>query len=110
MATLGERIRRLRLQKKWSLAQLERESGVSDTTINQIENGINPNPRKETLEKLAAALGVSVQQLMEDDDAPDPEEALRRCLRLSGIPEDEIELYVDMFRMMNRRLAQLRES
>ena len=31
-------------------------------------------------------------------------------MRLSGIPEDEIGLYVDMFRMMNRRLAELREQ
>lgn len=110
MGTLGERIRRLRMQRRWSLARLEQESGVSDTTINQIENGINLNPRKDTLQKLATALGVSVQQLTDEEDTSNPEETLRRCLRLSGVPEDEIDLYVDMFRTMNRRLSQLRDS
>ncbi len=47
-------------QRKMTKAELSRRSGLSDALISKILNEENPNPTKETLERLAEGLGVSV--------------------------------------------------
>jgi transcriptional regulator with XRE-family HTH domain len=56
--TLGEYITRLRKSKGYSQRKLGLVSGVSNTTINRIENGETPNPDLITLKALAESLGV----------------------------------------------------
>ncbi|PZN04870.1 MAG: hypothetical protein DIU76_08455, partial [Bacillota bacterium] len=55
--SIGEKIRRLREARGWSLRQLEARSGVSNSAISLIERG-KRIPNSETLRRLAAALGV----------------------------------------------------
>lgn len=54
----------LRTAKGYSLRELEEISGVSKTTINNIENG-KANPTIETLLLLAKALDVEISALFE---------------------------------------------
>lgn len=54
----------LRTAKGYSLRELEELSGVSKTTINNIENG-RANPTIETLLLLAKALEVELTALIE---------------------------------------------
>lgn len=54
----------LRTAKGYSLRELEEISGVSKTTINNIENG-KANPTIETLSLLAKALNVELSALFE---------------------------------------------
>nr|DAG53339.1 MAG TPA: helix-turn-helix XRE-family like protein [Caudoviricetes sp.] len=54
----------LRTAKGYSLRELEEISGVSKTTINNIENG-RANPTIETLLLLAKALNVELSALFE---------------------------------------------
>lgn len=54
----------LRTAKGYSLRELEKISGVSKTTINNIENG-KANPTIETLLLLAKALDVELSALLE---------------------------------------------
>jgi putative transcriptional regulator len=54
----------IRTAKGYSLRELEELSGVSKTTINNIENG-KANPTIETLRLLAAALEVELFDLLE---------------------------------------------
>nr|DAH16641.1 MAG TPA: helix-turn-helix XRE-family like protein [Caudoviricetes sp.] len=54
----------LRTAKGYSLRELEEISGVSKTTINNIENG-KANPTIETLLLLAKALDVDLSALFE---------------------------------------------
>ena len=54
----------LRTAQNLTLRQLEEKSGVSKTQINVIENG-RANPTIDTLERIAAALGVSVPELLQ---------------------------------------------
>ncbi len=54
----------LRTAKGYSLRELEEISGVSKTTINNIENG-KANPTIETLRLLAKALNVELSALFE---------------------------------------------
>lgn len=54
----------IRTAKGYSLRELEELSGVSKTTINNIENG-KVNPTIGTLRLLAAALEVELFDLLE---------------------------------------------
>lgn len=58
------KIWKLRTIRGYSLRELEELSGVSKTTINNIENG-KANPTMETLLLLAKALGVELSDLFE---------------------------------------------
>ena len=53
--TIGEKIKKARLEKGWTLEQLALESELSQPTISRLENGVQ-FPRKRTLQALVLAL------------------------------------------------------
>lgn len=59
-------IKRYRQLKGWSQSRLARESKVSQTYISELEAG-KWSPNLSILCKLAAALGVPVSALLEDE-------------------------------------------
>ena len=61
---VGENIRKLRQQKKMSQDRLSKKADLALNTIVKIETGKNPNPTIETLQKIAKALGVSVDKIL----------------------------------------------
>jgi len=63
-ATIGENIRKHRLQKEMSQDRLSKLADVAFHTIVKIESGDTPNPTIETVRKIADALGVSIDDLM----------------------------------------------
>ncbi|MGN8050107.1 helix-turn-helix domain-containing protein [Curtobacterium sp. 22159] len=67
---LGERLQRLRTERKWSLTELAEESGVSRAMINRVERGVS-SPTATILGRLSGAFGLTVSQLL--DEALDPE-------------------------------------
>jgi transcriptional regulator with XRE-family HTH domain len=68
---LAARLRVLRHFRGWTQGQLGQEAGVSRQYVSGLEKGKRPRPRGETLERLATALGVDVEQLL--GQAPLPE-------------------------------------
>ena len=56
---------KLRKQKGWSQEKLAVESGISYNTIIKIERGGIKNPKIETVIKLARALNVSIDKLVD---------------------------------------------
>jgi transcriptional regulator with XRE-family HTH domain len=63
MVNIGELIKSLREAKNYSQRKLGYLSGVSNATINRIENNLSvPNP--QTLKKLSASLGASYIELL----------------------------------------------
>jgi transcriptional regulator with XRE-family HTH domain len=62
---LARNVRRLREAKGLSQAALAADSGLYQALISQIENEL-ANPELDTLERLAAALGVHPRELFED--------------------------------------------
>ena len=62
--TIGETIRKYRLQKGISQDKLSKLADVAFHTIVKIESGATPNPTIDTVKKIAAALGVSVDELL----------------------------------------------
>ena len=71
----GEYMKSLRLKVRMSLREVERESGVSNAYIAQIERDDRPPPSAEILKKLAPVYNVPVRDLLRaagywDEDKP----------------------------------------
>jgi transcriptional regulator with XRE-family HTH domain len=63
----GQKLRKLRKQRVWLVADLARESGVHRNIISKLENdkgGAYP----ETIRKLARALGVDPHELVRTEE------------------------------------------
>ncbi len=73
--TVGERIRQNRLNKKITQKELGEKAGIAEPTIRRYELG-KLNPKFETLQKIADALGVGIDELKD----------------IYPIPKKEIEL------------------
>lgn len=72
----GLRIKKYRLEKGLTQKELAERCGLFDSAIRRYESG-RQNPKKETLEKIAAALEIPVTQLLFDgsiifNDKADP--------------------------------------
>ena len=61
---LANNIMKLRKQKGLSQEKLARLSDVANNTIIKMESGENDNPTLETLRKVAKALDISVDELI----------------------------------------------
>jgi transcriptional regulator with XRE-family HTH domain len=66
---IGERLRALREEKKFSQGDIEKKTGLLRAYISRVENG-HMVPSVETLEKFARALEVPMYQLFYDGEAP----------------------------------------
>lgn len=80
-SVIGARLRELREERGWTVAELARESGVDRNSISQVESGASKAPSFPNGVRLARALQVSVEYLagLSEDKTPMP------------IPEGEIE-------------------
>ena len=67
---IGEKIQKLRKEKNLSLRALAEKAGISKSTLSDIENG-NTNPTTNTLNKLAIALNVSLEDLFKSEPVTD---------------------------------------
>lgn len=66
---MGERIKMLREQRGMTLEELGNKVGVGKSTVRKWETGAIANMRRDKIQKLADALGVSPGYLMGWDDA-----------------------------------------
>ena len=66
---IGERLRALREEKKFSQGVIEKRTGLLRCYISRVENG-HTVPAVETLEKFARALEVPMYQLFYEGEEP----------------------------------------
>ena len=64
MTILRQNIRRLRGAADLTSTEASTRAGMSQGTWSDIERGKNANPTPKTLEKVAAALGVTLVELV----------------------------------------------
>ena len=62
---LGQNLKKLREKKGLSQDRLSKLADVANNTIIKIEQGENENPTLETLRKIAKALEISVDELIQ---------------------------------------------
>ena len=67
---IGEKIRNLRKQKNMSLRELAQITGLSKTTLGDLEKDVK-NPSLDTLEKIAVAFEMSPAELLKETDSTD---------------------------------------
>jgi transcriptional regulator with XRE-family HTH domain len=72
MSSIGQRIRQLREQKGLSQGDIERSTGMLRAYISGVEHG-HPVPSLESLERFAAALGITLYQLFYQSNGPEQE-------------------------------------
>jgi len=85
---IGARLRSLRENKGFSQGEIEKRTGLLRCYISRVENG-HTIPSLETLQRLAAALEVSLYELFYpgEGEAPPPKLAMRKTLEeLSAQP------------------------
>ena len=63
-SNLGHFLKSLRDRQRMSLRDVERESGVSNAYIAQLEKGDRPAPSPDILKKLARVYNVTVRELL----------------------------------------------
>jgi transcriptional regulator with XRE-family HTH domain len=60
---LAQNIKKLRKQRKLSQEELAKKAGVTYSTLIKLESGVNKNPTIKTIQQIAAALAVSLDEL-----------------------------------------------
>ena len=65
MSNISKNLRKMREAKGLSQERLARMADVANNTIIKIESGKNQNPTLDTLKKIAKALGISVDDLIQ---------------------------------------------
>lgn len=97
----AERLRELRRQKDFSQSDLGERIGVHLTHISRYERGLS-RPTADTLKRLADALGVSGDYLLEGatDEAAkarfEDRELLRRFQEVQDLPERDKEIVKEL--------------
>jgi len=64
ISIIAKNIKKYREKKGISQDKLSKLAGITLHTITKIESGATPDPRIETVKKIADALGVSIDDLM----------------------------------------------
>lgn len=64
LSTIGKNIKKYRKRLKISQDKLSKLANVTVHTVTKIESGITPDPRIETVKKIANALSISIDDLV----------------------------------------------
>mgnify|MGYP000942775421 CR=1 FL=1 len=64
---VGENINKIRESKQMGLNETARKAGISGSYLSNIEKGIKQNPSMESLEKIAKALNVPVEDFFKEN-------------------------------------------
>lgn len=63
---LAENVKKYRAKLGLSQEELAHRAGVTYSTLTKIEMGVNQNPKVKTLQQIAAALDVTLNDLMKE--------------------------------------------
>src|SRR5215217_11129 len=92
MSETGKRVGNVRRLRMWTQARLAQEAGVSPTTISGIETGKIGRPHFGTLGKLARALGVAPEELLDTRESVEQQDPAPLSLGWArGSEEGEFE-------------------
>jgi XRE family transcriptional regulator of biofilm formation len=63
---IGERVKKLRLEKRMSLSELADQAGVAKSYLSSLERNLQRNPSIQFLEKIASVLNVPIDYLIHE--------------------------------------------
>lgn len=64
---IGEKIKQLRKDKKMSISELAEKANVAKSYLSSIERNLQTNPSIQFIEKISSVLGVSVNELINEE-------------------------------------------
>lgn len=110
MDLIGEKIKQLRQNKKMSISELAEKAGVAKSYLSSIERNLQSNPSIQFMEKISEVLGVTVNELIGDNQEERAEEQLdKEWLELvheamnSGVTKDQFKEYLEFNRWKKRQ-------
>lgn len=96
---IGERVKKLRQDKRMSLSELAEQAGVAKSYLSSLERNLQTNPSIQFLEKIAGVLNVPVDHLIHEQ--PDKENMDSDWVNLvkeamdSGITKDQFREFLE---------------
>lgn len=106
---IGEKIKRLREEKRMSISELAAKADVAKSYLSSIERNLQKNPSIQFMEKISAVLNVSVNDIILDDDSPDPKDLDSDWLKIvqeamsSGVTKDQFREYLEFNQWRNKQ-------
>lgn len=99
---LGEKIRELRKSKGYTLEKLAELTGSSKSWVWELENKSPPRPSAEKVSKIASALGVTADYLIDPSATLEIEDAVdkaffRKYRQLDPKTKDKIRTLLDVW-------------
>ena len=99
---LGEKIRRLRTRRGFTLDRLAELSGSSKSYVWELENKHPPRPSAEKLARIAESLGTTLEYLLDDKEAVTEEDAAdasfyRRYRKMAPETKEKIRRTVELW-------------
>lgn len=99
---IGEKIKKLRQEKKMSISELAEKAGVAKSYLSSIERSLQTNPSIQFIEKISSVLGVPVNELILKDKWKETEAQLDgEWLKIvqeamdSGVSKDQFKEYLE---------------
>lgn len=96
---IGDRVKKLRLEKKYSLSELAEQAGVAKSYLSSLERNLQTNPSIQFLEKIAAVLHVPVdhlihEQVNQEDLDRDWMDLVKEAMQ-SGVSKDQFKEFLE---------------
>lgn len=99
---IGEKIKKLRQDKKMSISELAEKAGVAKSYLSSIERNLQSNPSIQFIEKIGTVLGVTVNEIIRDEQADNSMEQLDgEWLKIvqeamdSGVSKEQFKEYLE---------------
>lgn len=102
LPALSEQIRQWRLARKLTQAGLEQKAGLSHNTVSRIECS-SVSPRLDTIERIAQALDLSVEQLQFQH----PDISIAESLSCYGLEDHFAELIQSLEKLPEKKRVKL---
>jgi transcriptional regulator with XRE-family HTH domain len=98
--SFGDRVRRLRRERDMSQEALATRLGVSKTQVYLVENGTTKRPYRDVLDRYAAALGVTVEYLMNGTEQSSAQVLEDRAQAVDELASVAADLHLPSYRAL----------
>ncbi|MBP2078894.1 helix-turn-helix domain-containing protein [Oceanobacillus polygoni] len=98
---IGEKIKQLRKEKRMSISELAEKAGVAKSYLSSIERNLQSNPSIQFIEKISHVLGVSVNDLINDNNSIVETELDSEWMKIvkeameSGVSKEQFKEYLE---------------
>ena len=104
---IGERVKKLREDKKMSMTELAEKAGVAKSYLSSLERNLQSNPSIQFLEKIAIVLSVPVDALLFDElnrDTLDSEwtKIVEEAMK-SGVSKQQFREFIEFNKWKNKK-------